>query len=132
MTTRAGWAWWVGTALAAVAGVCLSAPHAAADCAAHRFTLGASPFDPAPRPEKAQKTGEIPARPAPCHGPHCGRAPSHPAPPAPVNPRSVLGDEWTWVGTRTASPDDRASAWRHGDSLLAPLFSPTPPEPPPR
>lgn len=134
MLPRAGWVWWVGTALAAAAGVGLPASRAAADCGAHRISFDAPPFErfAAPRAEKPAKTPAAPAWPAPCHGPNCGRLPPQTTPPAPVNPRPTVGDEWVWAGAATAGPDGPGAAWGHDDSLLRPLFSPTPPVPPPR
>ncbi len=140
MTPRAGRPGWVGLALAVAAGLALSAPRAAADCASRLplFGIPTLPFPVGPqRPQTphhtdAPKRSEPNRPPAPCNGPNCRKVPSDPTPPTPVPPPSPHGEQWAWTdGSRTPLGGNRA-AWVCGETLLFPFFSPSPPEPPPR
>jgi hypothetical protein len=123
--------------LAVAAGLSLTAPRAAADCTTHIPRLGAYdlpfPAGPlaAPHKDAPRRPGPTPRR-CPCEGPHCRQVPADPAPPPPAPPRSSPSQECAWLQGDPAPSIAAGHAWGDGDRLLAPLFSPSPLERPPR
>lgn len=135
MTPRAGRCRWVGAALAVAAGLSLAAPHAAADCATHLPHFGGPlPFDAGPvmAHKEPVRNPEPSPRHCPCHGPNCRRVPADPAPAPTAPPSTSPSHDVAWCEAAAPLSLSASRVRADGDTLLAPLFFPSPLERPPR
>ena len=132
--TRGRITWWVGTALAAAAGLSFVAPQANASCAASHFSFGIPPlpFGEGFEQAKAPKPSEPKPAPCPCKGPHCHKAPAAPMSPPSAPTRSSPNQDCAWMESPLLRSHGIGAPFAQGNGFSVSLFFPSPLERPPR